>query len=257
MPTIARLQIDAEGGPAVHRAPPSPGRRAGWRHAGSHPVPRPRSLERRSARRAPAWSGPRCEKASRSRARAVARQQRSRVRASLVQVTNLGITRQGQPAEHARVRDAARQRRAGRRAPRVSIIDRDNQTVWTGTTDADGVAIAPRTPTLRDAERLVAVLVHRHGREGRRRRLRRQRLERRHPAVGFRRRRSTSAGAAAAARHGVQRPRRLPARRGGALQGHPAAQHREGVRLLPAGTPVMVSRSRQPEPAGRRADASR
>ena len=56
--------------------------------------------------------------------------------------------------------------------------------VWTGTTGADGVAIAPPM-RLRDPRRLVRrVRLHRHGGEGRRRRLRRQRLERRHRCRG-------------------------------------------------------------------------
>ena len=75
-------------------------------------------------------------------------------RASLVQVTNLGITRQGQPAEHAASssRASTPRRRCRARASRSSC--RTARRVWTGTTGADGVAIAPQT-RLRNPRRLV------------------------------------------------------------------------------------------------------
>ena len=81
--------------------------------------------------------------------------------------------------------------------------------------------------------RLVEVRLRRHRREGRRRRLCRQRLERGHPAVGFRRPVQPERGVAAAARHGVQRPRRLQAGRRGDVQGGASTQRADGIRLLP------------------------
>ncbi len=74
-----------------------------------------------------------------------------RTRASLIQVTNLGIT----------VKDSPRNTlvfvtRLDTGEPvagaTVSIVRRDNDTFWRGTTDADGVAVAPDTP-LRDPDR--------------------------------------------------------------------------------------------------------
>ncbi len=74
-----------------------------------------------------------------------------RVRASIVQVTNLGISVKDSP-----LNTLVFVTRLDNGAPvataRVSIIDRDNKSVWTGTTSDDGVAIAPRTPTLRSAD---------------------------------------------------------------------------------------------------------
>ena len=74
----------------------------------------------------------------------------SRVRASVIQVTNLGIS----------VKDSPRntlvfvtQLDTGEPVPgaKVSIVRLDNRVFWSGTTDQDGVAIAPNTP-LRDAD---------------------------------------------------------------------------------------------------------
>jgi uncharacterized protein YfaS (alpha-2-macroglobulin family) len=73
-----------------------------------------------------------------------------RISASLVQVTNLGITVKDSPDNTlvlvTRLDDGAPVADA-----RVSIITRENQAIWSGTTAADGVAIAPRTPDIRDA----------------------------------------------------------------------------------------------------------
>ncbi len=74
----------------------------------------------------------------------------SRVRASVIQVTNLGIS----------VKDSPRntlvfvtQLDTGKPVPgaKVSIVRLDNRVFWSGTTDQDGVAIAPNTP-LREAD---------------------------------------------------------------------------------------------------------
>lgn len=74
----------------------------------------------------------------------------SRTRASVVQVTNLGLTVKDSPAN-----TLVFVTRLDTGAPvpgaAVSIVKADNSTVWRGTTDADGVAIAPSTP-LRDPD---------------------------------------------------------------------------------------------------------
>ena len=137
-----------------------------------------------------------------------------------------GADGEGQPAEHAGVRDAPRQRRCRSRAPRCRSSRSTNQVAWTGTTNADGVAIAPALP-LRGPKRWYETkfefLVD--GREGRRHRLPRVGLDRRHRALGVRHQLRRRRAAFAAARHGVRRPRRLPPRRGGPLQGHPPPRH--------------------------------
>ena len=53
---------------------------------------------------------------------------------------------QGQPAEHAGVRRRASTTRCRSRAPRSRWSRSKNQVAWTGTTNADGVAIAPALP---------------------------------------------------------------------------------------------------------------
>jgi uncharacterized protein YfaS (alpha-2-macroglobulin family) len=83
--------------------------------------------------------------------RAITFGQDERIRASIVQVTNLGIT----------VKDSLQNTlvfvtRLDNGDPvagaRVSIVGLDNKAVWSGDTDGDGVAIAPRTPAIRDRE---------------------------------------------------------------------------------------------------------
>ena len=76
---------------------------------------------------------------------------RTRVRSSMIQVTNLGITVKDSP--HNTLIFVTRLD-TGAPVPeaRVSIVRLDNQLHWTGTTGADGVAIAPDTP-LRDEDR--------------------------------------------------------------------------------------------------------
>ena len=204
---------------------------------------------------APGWSGPRSRTATSIAEREADR--RSRVRASLVQVTNLGITVKDSP-QNTLVFVTRLDTGAPVAGAKVSIVNRDNSVLWTGTTGADGIAIGagiarerryPAKTTTR-WQRSTFVVTRR---EGRRRRLRRQRLERRHRAVGLRRAVQPQRGGAAAARHGLHRSRRLPARRGGALQGDPPPEHADGIRLLPPGTPVFITRPRRPGPAGRRA----
>src|SRR5262249_21161863 len=67
------------------------------------------------------------------------------IRASLVQVTNLGITVKDSPQNTVvfvtRLDDGRPVEGAS-----VSIIDTSNHAVWRGTTDKDGLALAPDTP---------------------------------------------------------------------------------------------------------------
>jgi alpha-2-macroglobulin len=74
------------------------------------------------------------------------------VRATLVQVTNLGLSVKDSPLNTlvfvTRLDDGAPVA-----AAKVSIVNRENRTVWTGTTGADGIAIAPKTAGLRDPHR--------------------------------------------------------------------------------------------------------
>ena len=132
--------------------------------------------------------------------------------------------RQGQPAEHARLRHAARQRRAGAGAQRVDRPHRQHDALARHDRRRRHRAGA-RTRRCAIPTNWWRVLVRRHGREGRRRRLRRQRLERGHQpwefGTGYRPRTKPSRCCA---------DRSSPiaastARRGGALQGDPAAQH--------------------------------
>ncbi len=77
---------------------------------------------------------------------------KDRIRASLVQVTNLGISVKDSP-QNTLIFVTRLDNGAPVPGARVSLVDRKNQSVWTGATAADGVAIAPRTPDLRDRER--------------------------------------------------------------------------------------------------------
>ena len=73
------------------------------------------------------------------------------IRATLVQVTNLGITVKDSPQNTlvlvTRLDDAKPVAGA-----KVTIRDRDNKVFWTGTTDAHGIAIAPNTDLRRNKE---------------------------------------------------------------------------------------------------------
>jgi alpha-2-macroglobulin len=73
----------------------------------------------------------------------------ARIRASVVQVTNLGITVKDSP--HNTLVFVTRLD-TGTPVPgaKVSIVRLDNAVFWTGTTGADGVAIAPETPLRKD-----------------------------------------------------------------------------------------------------------
>ena len=74
----------------------------------------------------------------------------SQIRASIVQATNLGITVKDSP-QNTLVFVTRLDNGAPVGGARVSLIQRDNKTFWSGTTNADGIALAPNTP-LRDPE---------------------------------------------------------------------------------------------------------
>ena len=153
--------------------------------------------------------------------------------------------REGQPAAHARDGHPARRRGAGGgRAASPSAPP---------TTPSSGAASRTRTASRRPRARpcatraILGAALPGHGGEGRRRRLRGQRLERRAGALELRPLLRARRGAAAAARIRVQRPRRLPPRRGGALQGHPAQRHRGGDAPARPGHRARDRGPRQPE----------
>jgi uncharacterized protein YfaS (alpha-2-macroglobulin family) len=73
-------------------------------------------------------------------------------RSTIVQVTNLGLSVKDSP-QNTLVFVTRLDTAAPVPAARVSILNLENQTVWSGTTGADGVAVAPKTPTLRDPDR--------------------------------------------------------------------------------------------------------
>ena len=93
-------------------------------------------------------------------------------RTSLIQVTNLGISMKDSAASTSGLRDARLDNATPVAEARVSIVNDSNQTLWTGATNRDGVALAPRRwrsrpiNTYRQPARL-----HRDSREGRRRRV--------------------------------------------------------------------------------------
>ena len=108
-------------------------------------------------------------------------------RASIVQVTNLGITVKDSPQNTlvfvTRLDTGAPvpgARRVDRPARQHDVLARHHRRRRRRHGAADAAA---------RSRQLARVRVHRHRREGRRRRLRRQRLERRHPALGLRHRR--------------------------------------------------------------------
>ncbi len=158
---------------------------------------------------------------------------------------------EGQPAEHPRVRHQARHRRpgAGRggghrpRRPQHLLARHDRRR---------RCGHRPRHGAARSGQ-LGPVCLHRDRREGRGFQLRRQRLERRHPAVGLRHLGRPGRTRSAAARQRLHRSRRLQAGRKSDLQDHPASQH--AGRCAPAaGRHARArERARRPAPARRRA----
>ena len=163
--------------------------------------------------------------------------------------------REGQPAEHAGVRDAPRQRARRSKARKVSIVtldnagrlDRHDQRRRRG--DRAGAAAARPEALVRDEVRVPG-----DGREGRRRSPTSAATGTKASSpwefgISYRLRRA----ALAAARHGVRRSRRLPPRRGGPLQGDPPPRHghrHQGAGRRHAG---LRQRPRQPGSRGRSA----
>jgi uncharacterized protein YfaS (alpha-2-macroglobulin family) len=84
------------------------------------------------------------------RAKTYARPGTQRTKASLVQVTNLGLTVKDSP-QNTLVMVTRLDNGAPVSGARVSIVRPDNTTHWSGTTAADGVVVAPATP-LRDPD---------------------------------------------------------------------------------------------------------
>ena len=190
---------------------------------------------------------------------------------------------EGEPIAHAQPTHAAA---CGRRSSRSRTSGSGSRTAR-GTRWCSYTASTPRRPCAGAKVSIVRldnkVVLERHDRRGRRRDraahcrcatpralVREVRLRRRRP-----RRTATSPTSAAtgtkgsspgtsasdfnlteqtpAARHGVHRSRRLPARRGGALQGGAAEQHADGIQAATR-APDLRQRPRQPGPRGRRAD---
>jgi uncharacterized protein YfaS (alpha-2-macroglobulin family) len=87
----------------------------------------------------------------RSRAAVTGPKDEPRVRASIVQVTNLGITVKDSP-QNTLIFVTRLDTGAPVPEARVSIVPPSNTAFWTGTTGADGTALAPKT-ALRDADR--------------------------------------------------------------------------------------------------------
>ncbi len=107
-----------------------------------------------------------------------------KIASSLVQVTNLGISVKDSPANT--LLFVTRLANGGPvEGARVSLRTPDNKVFWSGTTrrrrDRDRSRVGPAR-----SRALVRLRVPRHGREGRRPRLRRQQLERRRVAVALR-----------------------------------------------------------------------
>ena len=89
------------------------------------------------------WAAVR-EEESLPRSRPYSTDPEQRVKSSIVQVTNLGITVKDSP-QNTLIFVTRLDNGAPVSAAKVSIVRTDNSTFWTGTTGADGTAIAPNT----------------------------------------------------------------------------------------------------------------
>jgi len=156
MPTIARLQPDGEEqkGPAFSEAPASAAEQRKL-------AVTPDRIQSHGIDLTPAlgaggggfvWAAIREGDPIDRAERAAADDDAGRVRATLVQVTNLGLTVKDSP-QNTLVFVTRLDTGAPVGAAKVSIVNRQNQTVWSGTTGADGLALAPKTPGLRDSQR--------------------------------------------------------------------------------------------------------
>ena len=238
MSTLVKLQARS-----FRLSPSAPWHRAAAdRHARSDPVARPRSVERAEAdgnrpgvdggrgRRRRSSARARRARATTSRSSAPAS---SRSPTSAISVkdspqnTLIWVTRLDNAAP--RARGARLDRPAGRQGD----VDRHDRRRRRRDRAADAAA--------RSAQ-LVRVRVPRHGGEGRRRRLRRQRLERRHPAVGIRIAASISTKPI---RCCAERSSPIAASTSSGEEVHFKAVLRSntpaGVRLLPEGTAVSIA----------------
>ena len=154
MPTILRMQGDGEErrGPPFSEAPPS------------SPQPRqlpvtPDRIQSHGIDLAPAlgngpglvWAAIREGDPIEHAARA-GDEDEARIRSTLVQVTNLGLSVKDSP-QNTLVFVTRLDTGSAVGGAKVSILNRANETVWSGTTNGDGIAVAPKTPTLRDPQR--------------------------------------------------------------------------------------------------------
>ena len=154
MPTILRLQRAEDGGDGAPFSDVPPG--AG--QARTLPVTADRieshGLELKSAL-APGGSGlvwAAVQEGQPIDRAARASESESTVRSTLVQVTNLGITVKDSP-QNTLVFVTRLDSGAPVSTARVAIVNRENHTVWSGTTNGEGIAVAPKTPGLREADR--------------------------------------------------------------------------------------------------------
>ena len=155
VPTIVKLQVEPEQRqpwePSFAEAPPGPGvtRSLGGTvdRIQSHGLDLSKVLSAQGS--GLAWAAVRDgEPVSRSKP---ASSREDQTRATIVQVTNLGITVKDSP-QNTLLLVTRLDNGAAVNGARVSLIQADNKVFWSGTTDADGIAVAPRTP-LRDPER--------------------------------------------------------------------------------------------------------
>ena len=154
MPTMLRLQGDEEqrSGPAFSEAPASAGQARRLNvtpdRIQSHGLDLTNALG--TSDTGLVWAavrdGEAIERASRANGTNTA------TRATLVQVTNLGLSVKDSP-QNTLVFVTRLDNGSPVPSARVSIVNRENRTVWTGTTNDDGIAMAPKTSGLRDARR--------------------------------------------------------------------------------------------------------
>ena len=154
-------------------------------------------------------------------------------RRSLLQVTNLGLSVKDSPQSTlvfvTRLDNAEPVAGAS-----VAITDQNNRAVWRGTTNADGVAIAP-APGVRQIEGTAQLIVRRHRRKGRRRGVGRLRLDRRRAPVALRSPVRAVGIGRRAARIDRHRSRRLRAGRRTAREGRAEDRHAGGCAVAARG----------------------
>ena len=155
MPTMLRLQRDEEGrsGPPFGEAPAAAGqpRRLNVTpdRIQSHGLDLTEALGKSDT--GLVWAAVRDGEAIERAARINGRPATD-IRATLVQVTNLGLSVKDSP-QNTLVFVTRLDNGLPVPSAKVAIVNRENRTVWTGTTDGEGMAIAPKTAGLRDARR--------------------------------------------------------------------------------------------------------